>query len=63
VLRGELSDLLSVETARRMGETVPDADIVTVPATGHTPNLEEPESLAALDRLLARVLQTHSAPE
>ena len=63
VLRGELSDLLSVETARRMGETVPGAEIVTIPATGHTPNLEEPESLAALDRLLTRVLETHTAPE
>ena len=56
ILRGELSDLLSAATAQRMVEEVPGAEVVVIPATGHTPNLEEPESLAALDRLLERVL-------
>ena len=32
-----------------------DAELVIVPATGHAPSLEEPEALAALDRLLERV--------
>jgi hypothetical protein len=27
-----------------------------VPDVGHTPNLEEPESTAAMDRLLERVM-------
>ncbi|MDQ3145081.1 MAG: alpha/beta hydrolase, partial [Pseudomonadota bacterium] len=56
ILRGELSDLLSAATAERMASEIGDAELVTVPDVGHTPNLEEPESLAALDRLLERVL-------
>ena len=32
------------------------AELVVVPDVGHTPNLEEPESQAAMDRLLQRVL-------
>lgn len=57
ILRGERSDLLSAETAARMAEMVgPDADLVTVPDVGHTPVLDEPEAAAAVDRLLARVL-------
>ena len=55
ILRGGLSDLLSIETAQRMVRELGDAELVTIPATGHAPSLEEPESLAALDRLLARV--------
>ena len=56
ILRGELSDLLSDETARAMAIAIGDAEMVTVPHVGHTPNLEEPESIAAIERLLARVL-------
>jgi pimeloyl-ACP methyl ester carboxylesterase len=56
ILRGELSDLLSDETARAMAIAIGDAELVTVPHVGHTPNLEEPESIAAIERLLARVL-------
>ena len=54
VLRGELSDILSRETLARMCEEVPDAECVTVPRVGHPPTLEEPESHAALARLLAK---------
>jgi pimeloyl-ACP methyl ester carboxylesterase len=32
------------------------AELVTVPGVGHAPALDEPESAAAIDRLLARVL-------
>lgn len=57
LLRGERSDLLSEATAQRMagdiGETV---ELVTVPGVGHAPALDEPESAAAIDRLLMRVL-------
>ena len=58
ILRGELSDLLSAATAERMRSEIGDVELVTVPDVGHTPSFEEPESLAALERLLARVLAT-----
>ena len=56
ILRGELSDLLSADVATRMASELSDVELVTVPRVGHAPSLDEPESLAALDRLLARVL-------
>ena len=56
ILRGELSDLLTADAAQRMAKAIPGAELVTIPEVGHAPSLEEPESLAALDRLLARVL-------
>ena len=57
ILRGELSDLLSDATAKRMvAEIGARAELVTVPDVGHTPVLDEPESVAAIDRLLARIL-------
>ncbi|MEO6248405.1 MAG: alpha/beta hydrolase [Sphingomicrobium sp.] len=56
VLRGEYSDLFSAETFERMGREVPDVELVTVPRAGHAPSLDEPESLAAIERLLDRVL-------
>ena len=54
-LRGELSDILSAETLAAMGRRVPDAECVTVPRVGHAPTLDEPECVAGLERLLARV--------
>lgn len=54
VLRGEHSDLLSERTVAEMAVRHPGLDAVTVPARGHAPFLDEPESLSALDRLLAR---------
>ena len=56
ILRGELSDLLSADTAKRMASEFDDVELVTIPGTGHAPSLDEPKSLAALDRLLERVL-------
>ncbi len=62
ILRGELSDLLSAETARQMVERLEgDTELVIVPAVGHTPNLEEPEAVAAMDRLLDRVMARQEA--
>ena len=56
ILRGALSNLFSQATATRMlAELGPEAELVTVPGVGHPPTLDEPESLAALDRLLAKV--------
>jgi len=58
ILRGELSDLMSDATARRMQREIGEsAELVTVPRVGHAPALTEPESLAAIDRLLARVAE------
>lgn len=57
ILRGGRSDLLSAEVADHMVERLgDDAELVTVPDVGHTPNLEEPEAQAAMDRLLDRVM-------
>ena len=57
ILRGELSDLLAADVAERMVEELNgDAELVVVPAVGHTPNLEEPEAQEAMDRLLERVM-------
>ena len=57
ILRGELSDLLSAEVAARMATEIPDVELVTIPRVGHAPSFDEPESMAALDRLLARVIE------
>lgn len=57
VLRGALSDLLSQEIAEQMVKKLgEDAELVVVPDVGHAPTLDEPESHAAMDRLLERVL-------
>lgn len=57
ILRGARTDLLTEATAARMiAELGGDAELVTVPDVGHTPTFEEAESIAAVDRLLGRVL-------
>jgi pimeloyl-ACP methyl ester carboxylesterase len=61
VLRGGLSDILSAETAQKMCSLLPDAELVTLPRIGHAPALTEPESVAAIDRLLTRVLAGQGA--
>ncbi len=54
-LRGELSDILAPETVARMQAEKPDLVAVTVPNRGHTPDLNEAASRAAIDDLLKRV--------
>lgn len=54
ILRGERSDILEAEAARRMAAELPDAELVTIPRVGHAPTLDEPEAIAAIERLLAR---------
>ncbi|MDO7833558.1 alpha/beta hydrolase [Sphingobium sp. HBC34] len=57
LLRGERSDLLGEATALRMAREIGDsAELVIVPGVGHAPVMDEPESMAAIERLLARVL-------
>lgn len=55
LLRGELSELLSEDTADRMLEARPDMRLVQIAGTGHCPTLEEPASIAALDTFLDRI--------
>jgi pimeloyl-ACP methyl ester carboxylesterase len=52
VLRGEHSDLLSAATVAEMQAHLPSLVGVTVKDRGHVPFLDEPESLAAIDRWL-----------
>lgn len=54
VLRGETSDILGADVAAKMA-TRSGVDLVTLPHIGHAPTLDEPESIAAIERLLQRV--------
>jgi len=51
-IRGALSDLLSEATFERMQREKPDLVRVTIPNRGHTPMLDEPDSVAAVDTFL-----------
>ena len=53
VIRGANSDILSVETLAEMERRHPGLLAVTVPDRGHVPFLDEPESLAAIEAMLA----------
>lgn len=55
VVRGERSDLLTEATVAEMLRRNSAMEAVTIPGVGHAPTLEEPEAVAAIDRLLARV--------
>lgn len=55
MIRGALSDLLTVETFSEMQARLPDAEAVTLADVGHAPTLDEPDARAAILRLLARV--------
>lgn len=55
LLHGELSDLLTARGAADLIARLPEMELVTVPRVGHAPILDEAESVAAIDRLLARV--------
>lgn len=54
-VRGETSDILSPATLARMARELPDMEAVTIPRTGHSPILDEPEAQAAIARLLERI--------
>ena len=55
LVRGGLSNLLTEDTASRMQARHPDMEMVTVERCGHAPLLDEPEVIAAIDRLLEKV--------
>lgn len=52
-LRGELSDVLTAATFDAMAQAKPDLVRVTVPRRGHSPLLDEPAAVAAIDAFLA----------
>ena len=54
VLRGEMSDILSVATAERMQREHPNLTLVTVPGQGHAPLLRDEPSIRAIMEFLAR---------
>ena len=62
VVRGGASDILSEATARRMVETLPDAELLTLPGIGHAPTLDEPGVEEAIGRLFARIQDTPRLP-
>ncbi|MES2303390.1 MAG: alpha/beta hydrolase [Pseudomonadota bacterium] len=51
ILRGENSDILEAPVASRMAQS-PGTRLVTIAGIGHAPTLDEPESIAAIERLL-----------
>lgn len=55
VLRGENSDILSIDTVKKMHAHHHDLTAVTIPNRGHTPLLDEPEAEAAIELFLEHV--------
>jgi pimeloyl-ACP methyl ester carboxylesterase len=53
-IRGALSDILSAATLERMAREKPALEQLTVASRGHTPLLDEPECLRAIDAFLSR---------
>jgi len=54
MIRGETSDILSPEVARRFVETVPDARLATVAGSGHSIPLDKPDGFLAAAREFLR---------
>jgi pimeloyl-ACP methyl ester carboxylesterase len=55
-IRGALSDILAEKTFKRMKAEKPDLVQVTIPRVGHAPTLTEPQSSAAIDDFLGRLV-------
>ena len=53
VMRGERSDILSEEIVERMKMIKPDLQVATIRGIGHSPYIEGPEMLGAIDAFLA----------
>lgn len=56
LLHGALSDLLGSEGVAEMKAHMPSLAVTEVPRVGHAPVLDEPESVVAIDTLLARIV-------
>lgn len=54
-VRGALSDILSAETLDALAAKLPQSTTLTLADIGHAPTLDEPESVEAIDTLLARI--------
>lgn len=54
-VRGERSDILTEATLEKMLARLPQASAVTIVGSGHAPLLTEPESVAAMDALFAKI--------
>jgi len=52
LVRGEISLLLGASATEKMRQLAPQMRFVSVPATGHSPELDEPEAVAAIDSFL-----------
>ena len=55
LLRGQISQVLTMDTVKRMKATKPDLRFAAVPGVGHAPSLAEPEASTAIEALLAEV--------
>ncbi len=55
LIRGARSDILSAATADAMAARIAGLELVTIADIGHAPALTEPQAVAAIDRLLARI--------
>lgn len=55
LLWGVLSDVLTEDIIDKMRAVKPDLEVVAVPRRGHVPLLDEPECIAAINRLIDRV--------
>ena len=53
--RGEISEILSAETLRKMSAAHPNLTAVTIAGAGHTPSLSEPEAQSAIKAFLEKL--------
>jgi pimeloyl-ACP methyl ester carboxylesterase len=53
-IRGGRSDVFLAEAADRLRRTAPDAEVVTIPGTGHFPTMEKPKECAQAIREFLR---------
>ncbi len=56
VIRGVLSDILAEDCVAEMQSRKPDLAVAQIPNRGHAPILDEPDSVAAIDRFLEEAL-------
>lgn len=60
LLRGEISDILSAQTAEKMVKQLRKATLCTVKNVGHCPALDEKDSVAAIEQFLSGLKSNHS---